>query len=144
MCPRSALVSPTANRHYAGPRRWTWQVKLSWQLETDLLGELRERAEHEAIRVFARNLRDLLLAAPAGPRVTMGLDPGLRTGVKVAVVDGTGKLLDTATVYPHVPRRDWDGALAALAALARKHGVALVSIGNGTGSRRPTSSRAIS
>jgi uncharacterized protein len=115
--------------------RWTWQVKLSWQLESDLLGELRERAEHEAIRVFAHNLRDLLLAAPAGPRVTLGLDPGLRTGVKVAVVDRTGKLLDTATIYPHVPRRDWEGALAALAALARKHGVELVSIGNGTASR---------
>jgi uncharacterized protein len=109
--------------------------QLAWQLESDLLGELRERAEHEAIRVFAQNLRDLLLAAPAGPRVTMGLDPGLRTGVKVAVVDRTGKLLDTATIYPHVPRRDWDGALAALAALARKHAVELVSIGNGTASR---------
>jgi uncharacterized protein len=115
--------------------RWTWQVKLAWQLEGELLAQLRERAEEEAIRVFARNLHDLLLAAPAGPRATMGLDPGLRTGVKVAVVDGTGKVLDTATVYPHAPRNDWDGALHALAALARKHAVNLVSIGNGTASR---------
>jgi uncharacterized protein len=114
---------------------WTWAVKLSWQLETDLLGELRERAEEEAIRVFAHNLHDLLLAAPAGPRVTMGLDPGLRTGVKVAIVDRTGKLLETATVYPHVPRQDWDGTLKTLAALAARHAVELISIGNGTASR---------
>src|SRR5512138_3162343 len=115
--------------------RWTWQTKLSWQLEAELLTDLRERAEEEAIRVFARNLHDLLLAAPAGPRATMGLDPGLRTGVKVAVVDRTGKLLETATVYPHAPRNDWDGTIAALAQLARKHGVDLISIGNGTASR---------
>jgi uncharacterized protein len=115
--------------------RWTWQVKLAWQMETELLGALRERAEEEAIRVFGRNLQDLLLAAPAGRRVTMGLDPGLRTGVKVAVVDATGKLLDTETVYPHAPRNDWDGAIATLAALAARHGVELVAIGNGTGSR---------
>ena len=114
---------------------WTWQVKLSWQLESELLAELRERAEQEAIRVFAHNLHDLLLAAPAGPRVTMGLDPGLRTGVKVAIVDHTGKLLETATVYPHVPRNDWNGTLKALAMLAKKHAVDLISIGNGTGSR---------
>ena len=115
--------------------RWTWSVKLAWQLESELFAALRERAEAEAIRVFAANLHDLLLAAPAGPRVTLGLDPGLRTGVKVAVVDRTGKLLDTATVYPHVPRNDWEGALHVLATLARKHGVELVSIGNGTASR---------
>jgi uncharacterized protein len=115
--------------------RWTWQVKLSWQLETELLTQLRERAEEEAIQVFAHNLHDLLLAAPAGPRVTMGLDPGLRTGVKVAIVDRTGKLLETATVYPHVPRNDWNGTLGALAMLAKKHGVDLISIGNGTASR---------
>ncbi len=115
--------------------RWTWSVKLAWQLEMELFGSLRERAEAEAIRVFAANLHDLLLAAPAGPRVTMGLDPGLRTGVKVAVVDRTGKLLDTATVHPHVPRNDWEGALHALARLARQHGVELVAIGNGTASR---------
>jgi uncharacterized protein len=114
---------------------WTWQVKLSWQLESELLAELRQRAEEEAIRVFAHNLHDLLLAAPAGPRVTMGLDPGLRTGVKVAVVDRTGKLLETATVYPHVPRNDWNGTLKALAMLAKKHAVDLISIGNGTASR---------
>ncbi|MDE2447812.1 MAG: RNA-binding transcriptional accessory protein [Gammaproteobacteria bacterium] len=115
--------------------RWTWQVKLAWQLEGELLSQLRERAEEEAIRVFARNLHDLLLAAPAGPRATMGLDPGLRTGVKVAVVDRTGKVLETATIYPHAPRNDWDGALRALVPLARKHTVDLVSIGNGTASR---------
>jgi protein Tex len=115
--------------------RWTWQVKLSWQLESELLTELRERAEEEGIRVFAHNLHDLLLAAPAGPRVTMGLDPGLRTGVKVAIVDRTGKLLETATVYPHVPRNDWNGTLRALAMQAKKHAVDLISIGNGTASR---------
>ena len=114
---------------------WTWSVKLAWQLETDLLTELRERGEEEAIRVFSHNLHDLLLAAPAGPRVTMGLDPGLRTGVKVAVVDHTGKLLETATVYPHVPRNDWNGTLRALGMLAKKHAVDLISIGNGTASR---------
>jgi uncharacterized protein len=115
--------------------RWTWQVKLAWQIEGELFAALREHAEEEAIRVFARNLHDLLLAAPAGPRATMGLDPGLRTGVKVAVVDRTGKVLDTATVYPHVPRNDWDGALHGLAHLARTHSVDLISIGNGTASR---------
>jgi protein Tex len=115
--------------------RWTWSTKLAWQLEAELLMALRERSEEEAIRVFARNLHDLLLAAPAGPRATMGLDPGLRTGVKVAIVDRTGKLLDTATVYPHVPRNEWDRTIAHLALLAEKHGVDLVSIGNGTASR---------
>ena len=115
--------------------RWTWRVKLFTHLETELMSALRERAEEEAIRVFGRNLHDLLLAAPAGPRATMGIDPGIRTGCKVAVVDATGKLLDTATIYPHEPRRDWDGALATLAALAKKHAVQLVSIGNGTASR---------
>jgi len=115
--------------------RWTWRVKLALTLELELMGELRERAEREAIRVFARNLKDLLLAAPAGPRATLGLDPGLRTGVKVAVVDATGKLLDTATIYPHAPRNDWDGSIHALAALATKHKVDLIAIGNGTASR---------
>jgi uncharacterized protein len=115
--------------------RSTWSTKLAWQLEAELLMALRERSEEEAIRVFARNLHDLLLAAPAGPRATMGLDPGLRTGVKVAIVDRTGKLLDTATVYPHVPRNEWDRTIAHLALLAEKHGVDLVSIGNGTASR---------
>ena len=115
--------------------RWTWQVKLGWQLEGELFSALRERSEEEAIRVFARNLHDLLLAAPAGPRATMGLDPGLRTGVKVAVVDRTGKVVETATIYPHVPRNDWEGSLHILAAIAKKHNVDLVSIGNGTASR---------
>lgn len=115
--------------------RWTWKVKLYTHLETDLLGELRDKAEDDAIGVFARNMHDLLLAAPAGPRATLGLDPGLRTGCKVAVVDATGKLLDTATVYPHAPRNDWDGTLAVLARLCAKHGVDLIAIGNGTASR---------
>jgi uncharacterized protein len=124
-----------ADRWLADTVRWTWRVKLFTHLELDLMNALRERAEEEAIRVFGVNLRDLLLAAPAGPRATMGIDPGIRTGCKVAVVDATGKLLDTATIYPHEPRRDWDGALRTLAALAKKHRVELVSIGNGTASR---------
>ncbi|HEU4460650.1 MAG TPA: Tex family protein [Methylibium sp.] len=114
---------------------WAWKVKLSLSLERELFAKLREQAEQVAIKVFADNLRDLLLAAPAGPRAVMGLDPGIRTGVKVAVVDATGKLLATHTVYPHEPRRDWDGALHALGHLAREHGVQLVAIGNGTASR---------
>ncbi|MBI3149373.1 MAG: RNA-binding transcriptional accessory protein [Betaproteobacteria bacterium] len=115
--------------------RWTWRVKLSLHLELELMSALRERAEREAIRVFASNLKDLLLAAPAGPRATLGLDPGLRTGVKVAVVEATGKLVDTATIYPHAPRNDWDGSIATLARLAAKHQIALIAIGNGTASR---------
>ncbi|MBA1261965.1 Tex family protein [Stutzerimonas stutzeri] len=124
-----------ADKWLAEVVRWTWKVKLYTHLETDLLGELRDKAEDDAIGVFARNMHDLLLAAPAGPRATLGLDPGLRTGCKVAVVDATGKLLDTATVYPHAPRNDWDGTLAALAKLCAKHGVDLIAIGNGTASR---------
>ena len=112
-----------------------WKTRLAGTLETDLLARLKQRADAEAISVFSRNLKDLLLAAPAGPRVTMGLDPGIRTGVKVAVADQTGKVVDTATVYPHEPRRDWAGALATLAMLCKKHKVELVSIGNGTASR---------
>jgi uncharacterized protein len=115
--------------------RWTWKVKMIGSLELDIEQRLREQAETEAIRVFGRNLQDLMLAAPAGQRVTMGLDPGIRTGVKVAVVDGTGKLLDTATVFPHEPRNDWEGALRTLTQLCAKHGVQLISIGNGTASR---------
>ena len=114
---------------------WTWRVKLSLSLERDLFTRLREDAEKVAIKVFADNLRDLLLAAPAGPRVVLGLDPGIRTGVKVAVVDATGKLVETATVYPHEPRRDWDGSLHTLLKLSQKHGVNLIAIGNGTASR---------
>ena len=115
--------------------RWAWRVKIFMHLDTELMDKLREGAEAEAIRVFARNLQALLLAAPAGPRATIGLDPGLRTGVKVAVVDATGKVVDTATIYPHQPRNDWDGALHVLAQLAEKHQTALISIGNGTASR---------
>lgn len=115
--------------------RWSWRVKLWLHLSVDLMGRLRERAEDEAITVFARNLKDLLLAAPAGNRATMGLDPGIRTGVKVAVVDSTGKVLDTATIYPFQPRNDIQGSLAALMALVARHKVDLIAIGNGTASR---------
>ena len=114
---------------------WAWRVKLSLSLERDLFTKLREDAEKVAIKVFADNLRDLLLAAPAGPRVVMGLDPGIRTGVKVAVVDRTGKLVETATVFPHEPRKDWEGSLHTLGKLCEKHGVNLIAIGNGTASR---------
>jgi uncharacterized protein len=114
---------------------WTWRVKLSLSTERDLFTRLREDAEKIAIKVFSDNLRDLLLAAPAGPRVVMGLDPGIRTGVKVAVVDATGKLVDTSTVYPHEPRKDWEGSLFTLAKLCEKHNVNLIAIGNGTASR---------
>ncbi|WP_186406418.1 Tex family protein [Candidatus Accumulibacter aalborgensis] len=124
-----------ADKWLADTVRWTWRIKALLHLEGELMNALRERAEAEAIRVFAANLHDLLLAAPAGKHATMGLDPGLRTGVKVAVIDATGKLLDTATIYPHEPRRDWDGSLHTLALLARKHHVDLISIGNGTASR---------
>jgi uncharacterized protein len=115
--------------------RWAWRVKIFTHLDTDLKSRLREEAEEEAIKVFAKNLNDLLLAAPAGPRATLGLDPGLRTGVKVAVVDATGKLVDTATIYPHAPKNQWDKSIHALAELCKKHNVDLVSIGNGTASR---------
>ncbi|MGD9477146.1 Tex family protein [Shinella sp. G-2] len=114
---------------------WTWRVKLSLSLSLDLMREMRERSEEEAIRVFARNLKDLLLAAPAGTRATMGLDPGIRTGVKVAVVDNTGKVVETTTVYPFPPKNDVRGTQAELASLIRKHKVELIAIGNGTGSR---------
>jgi protein Tex len=114
---------------------WTWKVKLSLSLERDLFARLREEAEHVAIKVFAENLRDLLLAAPAGKRVVMGLDPGIRTGVKVAVVSDTGKVLDTNTVYPHEPRKDWEGSIHTLGRLCATHGVNLIAIGNGTASR---------
>jgi uncharacterized protein len=115
--------------------RWTWRVKSFPHLEIDLMGTLRTRAETEAIHVFARNLKALLMAAPAGPRVTIGLDPGLRTGVKVAVVDVTGRVMETTTIYPHQPRNDWDGSLHVLGALAEKYRVSLIAIGNGTASR---------
>ncbi|PUA16366.1 Tex family protein [Glaciimonas sp. PCH181] len=115
--------------------RWAWRVKVFMHLETELMTNLREKAEVEAIHVFALNLKALLLAAPAGPRATMGLDPGLRTGVKVAIVDATGKVVGTSTIYPHQPRNDWEGSLHTLSQLAEKHNVSLISIGNGTASR---------
>jgi uncharacterized protein len=115
--------------------RLAWRSRLAAALQNDLMGRLKERADGEAIQVFAKNLKDLLLAAPAGARVTMGLDPGFRTGVKVAVVDATGRLVATDTVYPHEPKNDWRGALASLAALCVQHKVQLLSVGNGTASR---------
>jgi len=115
--------------------RWTWRVKLLTAFESEFLTQLRESAEAEAIRVFAANLKDLLLAAPAGHKAVMGLDPGIRTGVKVAVIDATGKLLDTSTIYPFEPRRDREGSLRTLAVLASKHQIDLLAIGNGTASR---------
>ncbi|MEP3428147.1 MAG: Tex family protein [Roseibium sp.] len=115
--------------------RFAWKVKLALHLELDLMGVLRDKAEEEAIQVFARNLKDLLLAAPAGSKATLGLDPGIRTGVKVAVVDETGKLTDTATIYPFQPRNDLSGSRATLMALIAKHKVGLIAIGNGTASR---------
>lgn len=115
--------------------RAAWRTKIFTHLETELMGNLQENAETEAIRVFAQNLKALLLAPPAGASVTIGLDPGLRTGVKVAVVDATGKVLDTATIYPHAPRNDWDGALHTLKQLAERHQATLIAIGNGTASR---------
>ena len=115
--------------------RWAWRVKISMQLESELNLRLRESAEEEAIRVFGENMRDLLLAAPAGARCTLGLDPGLRTGVKVVVVDAIGKLVDTAVIYPHAPKNNWDQSIHVLADLAKKHNVDLVAIGNGTASR---------
>lgn len=115
--------------------RMTWKVKLFTKLELELLTRLREMADEEAIKVFSRNLRDLLLAAPAGPQITIGLDPGIRTGVKVVVVDATGKLLDYSVVFPFAPQNEWHQSIAELAKLAVKHQVNLISIGNGTGSR---------
>ena len=129
-----ALNRP-ADKWLADTVRWTWKVKIYTHLELELLGELRERAEEEAIRIFGKNLKNLLLAAPAGQHVTMGIDPGIRTGCKIAVVDATGKLLATDTIYPHEPRNDWAGAMAAIVRLAARHGVTLIAIGNGTASR---------
>jgi len=128
-------ASRPADAWLAEAARLAWKVKLFTRIDLDLKLRLREAAELEAIRVFANNLRDLLLAAPAGPKATMGLDPGIRTGVKVAVVDPTGKLLATDTIYPHAPRNQWDESIATLARLIAQHKVDLVSIGNGTGSR---------
>jgi uncharacterized protein len=115
--------------------RWTWRVKLKLQIDVELMTRLRQAAETEAVRVFASNLKDILMAAPAGGRATIGLDPGLRTGVKVAVLAATGKVLETATIYPHEPQRKWDESIAILAALAARHQTELIAIGNGTASR---------
>jgi uncharacterized protein len=115
--------------------QWTWKVKVSQHMETELFAQLREKAEAEAINVFAKNLQDLLMAAPAGPKVTMGLDPGLRTGVKTAILDATGKVLAHTTIFPHQPQNQWDKSMRTLANLCKQHKVELISIGNGTGSR---------
>ena len=127
--------SRPADRWLVEVCQWTWRVKVQAHLKTELLAQLRESAEAEAIKVFGRNLHDLLLAAPAGHKVVLGLDPGIRTGCKVAVADATGKLLDTATVYPHQPRNDWRGSVDRLVHLIVQYGVELIAIGNGTASR---------
>ncbi|MDE3221299.1 MAG: RNA-binding transcriptional accessory protein [Nitrospirota bacterium] len=124
-----------ADKWLMGVCDWTWRVKVHLHLTVELLVQLREAAEAEAIKIFGRNLHELLLAAPAGPKAVLGLDPGVRTGCKVAIVNATGKLLETATIYPLQPRNDWQGSLATLARLVMQHGVELISIGNGTGSR---------
>ncbi|MFB2862986.1 Tex family protein [Aeromonas sp. MdU4] len=129
------LQNRPAGKWLQGVVSWTWKIKLSLQMETELIGRIRESAEDEAIKVFAMNLKDLLMAAPAGMRCTMGLDPGIRTGVKVAVVDATGKLVDHATIYPFEPKRQIDQSLKTLNELCQKHKVELISIGNGTASR---------
>jgi len=124
-----------ADKWLAEVCHWTWRGKAHSHISTELLAQLREAAEAEAIKIFGRNLHELLLAAPAGPKAVLGIDPGIRTGCKVAVVDATGKLLEAATIYPHEPRNDWQGSLATLARMAVQHGVELISIGNGTASR---------
>jgi uncharacterized protein len=128
-------AAQAADSWLADVLRWCWRVRLQMHFESELFSRLRDEAQAESIRVFAANLKDLLLGAPAGPRAVIGLDPGLRTGVKLAVVDATGKLLETATIFPHEPRRDWDGSMAELAKLAARHGAQLLAIGNGTASR---------
>jgi len=125
----------TADTWLGGVVTWTWRIKLIYRLETDLLGQLREQSDDEAIRVFTENMKAILLAPPAGNKVTLGLDPGLRTGVKVCVVDRTGKFLEDTAIYPHQPRNQWDESISVLAKLAKKHGVELIAIGNGTASR---------
>jgi len=124
-----------ADKWLADVCNWTWRAKAHLHISTELLLQLREAAEAEAIKIFGRNLHELLLAAPAGSKAVLGIDPGIRTGCKVAVVDATGKLLETATIYPHQPRNDWQGSLVTLARLIVQHGVELISIGNGTASR---------
>ena len=132
--PFSAAPGPR-DKWLADVCRWTWRVKLLTMFESEMIGRLRESAEAEAIRVFAANLKDLLLAAPAGPRAVLGLDPGIRTGVKLAAIDATGKVVETATIYPFEPRRDRAGSLVTLASIARRHKIGLIAIGNGTASR---------
>ncbi len=124
-----------SDKWLAESARQAWKQRLAPSSHSDLVDRLKERSDAEAIRVFSRNMKDLLLAAPAGPKVVMGVDPGIRTGCKIAVVDGTGKVLETATIYPHEPKKDWNGSLVTLAQLAKRHGVQLVSVGNGTASR---------
>ena len=124
-----------ADRWLAEVVRWTWRVKLSTQIETDLMAQVREAAEIEAINVFATNLKDLLLLAPAGPRPTIGLDPGLRTGVKVAIIDGTGQVASHGGIFPHAPRNQWDQSIEQLAGWCREYQIELIAIGNGTASR---------
>ena len=124
-----------ADRWLSEVVRWTWRVKLSTQIETDLMAQVREAAETEAINVFAANLKDLLLLAPAGPRATLGLDPGLRTGVKVAIIDGTGQVVGHGGIFPHAPRNQWDQSIEQLASWCRQYRIELVAIGNGTASR---------
>lgn len=124
-----------ADRWLSEVVRWTWRVKLSTQIETDLMAQVREAAETEAINVFAANLKDLLLLAPAGPRATLGLDPGLRTGVKVAIIDGTGQVVGHGGIFPHAPRNQWDQSIEQLAKWCRQYSIELVAIGNGTASR---------
>jgi len=129
------FANRAADTWLASVVQWTWRVKTLLHMENELFGAVREQAEQDAINVFAKNLNDLLMAAPAGPKVTMGLDPGLRTGVKLAIVDPTGKVLATSTIFPHVPQNLWDKSLRTLATLCKQHKVKLISIGNGTGSR---------
>jgi uncharacterized protein len=124
-----------ADKWLAEVCQWTWRLKAHPHISAELSMKLREASEAEAIRIFSRNLRELLLTAPAGPKKVLGLDPGLRTGCKAAVVDATGKLLETATIYPHEPRNDWQGSLATLARMVAQHKVELIAIGNGTASR---------
>ena len=124
-----------SDKWLAETARQAWKQRLAPSSHNDLVERLKERSDADAIRVFSHNMKALLLAAPAGPKVVMGVDPGIRTGCKIAVVDATGKLLETATIYPHEPKKDWNGSLVTLAQLAKRHGVELVSVGNGTASR---------
>lgn len=129
------LQSSASHQWLKSVVQWTWRIKLQLRMETELFGQLREQAESDAIQVFAKNLSDLLMAAPAGDKVTMGIDPGLRTGCKVAVIDSTGKVLDTATIFPHAPQNQWDKSVRTCVNLCKQHKVQLISVGNGTASR---------